>query len=73
LPEGLYGDCDKRRGCFYIRVRRMVDMHHSFMVLTHEWAHAMVWSLYKDRDRDHPAYYGVAWSEAYQALFPSNA
>jgi hypothetical protein len=57
----------------HLRIRKMDDTNHSLFILTHEWAHAMVWPLYKDRDPVHPGHFGIAWAEAYRAIFHENA
>ena len=69
MPSGSFGDCDKRSGRFYIRVERNIGLHHSLLVLVHEYAHAMTWELYKRRDGDHTAHFGVALAECYRAIW----
>jgi len=72
LPDGDLGDCDNRHGRYYIRVQKMEDLALSLLILTHEWAHAMIWPLYKDRDPDHTGHFGIAWAEAYRTVFHNN-
>lgn len=69
LPDGDLGDCEKRRGRFYIRISNEIPTDFAIWVLIHEWAHAMVWPLYKRRDRDHTSHFGIAWAEAYRAIY----
>ena len=72
MPDDTYGDCDKRKGRFYIRIDKNARFHEALLLLSHEWAHAMTWPLYKHRDEHHFAYFGIAWAEAYRAIFYMN-
>ncbi len=52
-----------------MRVNRALETPQALEVLAHEWAHAMTWELEHDRCQSHSAYWGVAYAEAYRAVF----
>ena len=52
-----------------VRVNRALETPQALEVLAHEWAHAMTWELEHDRCQSHSAYWGVAYAEAYRAVF----
>jgi hypothetical protein len=70
-----FGDCDlavvNRRRRFRIRLLASLDPHFQVWVLVHEWAHAMTWELTHERHSDHGAHFGIAYSEAYTAIYGS--
>lgn len=69
MPDNDFGYVRKNGRGFDIRVATGLTMTHSLYVLTHEWAHAMVWSIYKRRDSSHTAHFGIAWAETYRIIF----
>lgn len=54
---------------FRVRINRTLQQDFQIWVLIHEWAHCMTWDLSHSRHDDHGAHFGVAYSEAYQAIY----
>lgn len=52
-----------------VRVNQCLDSSQAIEVLAHEWAHAMTWDIEHERSQSHSAYWGVAYAEAYRAVF----
>ena len=72
LPDGIFGDADyisKGKRHFKIRLCSKLTPEFLVWVLVHEWAHCMTWDLTHSRHDDHGAYFGIAYSEAYQAIY----
>jgi len=69
LGEGNFGDCEDRGKDYLVQVNRDLETDFACWVLTHEFAHALSWPTYKDRDRMHTAHFGIAWAEAYKAVY----
>ncbi len=66
-----WGDCElntKNPAApkFYIRIARSIDEDAAIATLAHEWAHARSWL---EHTQDHGPYWGIAFSECYQALY----
>lgn len=72
MSDGYYGDCEKKRGHFNIRLSKAMNFHESLLVLIHEWAHAMSWDLQNRRDPHHDEHWGVCYSRCYRAVFVEN-
>ena len=68
-----HGDCElvkvKRRRTFKIRISSNLDIQFQIWVLVHEWAHAMTWDITHDRHPDHGGHFGIAYAEAYAAIY----
>lgn len=74
MADGDYGDAEYRKGRFYVRVRRDIEIHHALLVLTHEWAHCTSWFAICDPEEYvHDPTFGIAWARAYRVVFPGNA
>jgi hypothetical protein len=54
---------------FKVRINRALQLDFQIWVLIHEWAHCMTWDLSHSRHDDHGAHFGVAYSEAYNAIY----
>lgn len=54
---------------FLIRINKNKDVDFQIWVLVHEWAHCMAWLAYHDRHVDHCPHFGIAYSEAYLAVY----
>ena len=70
MAQGDDGECrqlDKHR--LFVKVNREIPAPFDLEVLVHEWAHAMTWDLEHDRCPSHSAYWGVAYADAYRAVF----
>jgi len=65
--DGYVKEVGKRR--LAVRVSRTLDEPFALEVLVHEWAHAMTWRLEHDRAPSHSAYWGLAYADAYRAVF----
>lgn len=52
-----------------VRVNRALDTPQALEVLVHEWAHAMTWDIEHERSQSHSSYWGIAYAEAYRAVF----
>ena len=52
-----------------VRVNRALETSQAVEVLVHEWAHAMTWDIEHERSWSHSAYWGVAYAEAYRAVY----
>jgi len=66
--EDAWGSCsfkpDPPR--FIIRIAKGITEDQAIDTLMHEWSHARAWL---EQTLDHSAYWGVAFSECYQALY----
>lgn len=71
LPSGQQGDAgyDKKKRRYTIRINNALHIDFQIWVLIHEWAHCMTWTVTHDRHDFHGAHFGVAYSEAYTAVF----
>lgn len=54
---------------YFVRINKDMDPDLQIMILTHEWAHCMIWPIHHDRHPMHGPLLGVAWSEAYRAVY----
>ena len=59
----------KGRRHFKIRLNAKLPVHFLIWVLVHEWAHCMTWEVTHRRHDDHGAHFGIAYSEAYRAIY----
>ena len=66
--KDAWGDCELKSDPprFHIRISRSIDEGAAIETLVHEWAHARSWL---EHTQDHGPYWGVAFSECYQALY----
>lgn len=67
-----YGDAElitKGRRHFKIRLNTKLSIDILIWVLIHEWAHCMTWEVTHRRHDDHGAFFGIAYSEAYNAIY----
>lgn len=67
-----YGDAElikKGRRHFKIRLNAQLPIDFLVWVLVHEWAHCMTWEVTHRRHDDHGAFFGIAYSEAYNAIY----
>jgi hypothetical protein len=75
MPDGDFGDCalgkHKGRKVYKIRLNSALPWDFQQWVLIHEWAHAMTWPVTHSRHDDHGSHFGIAYAEAYQAIYPS--
>jgi hypothetical protein len=63
-----WGSCEFKENPsrFLIRIAKGVSVDQEIETLCHEWAHCRAWI---GQTHAHSAYWGVAFSEAYQAVF----
>lgn len=59
----------KGRKHFKVRINSTLPADFQLWVLIHEWAHCMTWNICHRRHDDHGAHFGVAYSEAYNAIY----
>lgn len=59
----------KGRRHFKIRLNSRLSIDFLIWVLIHEWAHCMTWEVTHKRHDDHGAFFGIAYSEAYKAVY----
>jgi len=66
--KDCWGTCEKKSNPdrFIIRIDKAITDDEAIETLAHEWAHARAWL---DNVDDHSPYFGVAYSECYQALY----
>lgn len=66
--KDCWGTCEKKSNPdrFIIRIDKGITDDEAIETLAHEWAHARAWL---DNVDDHSPYFGVAYSECYQALY----
>lgn len=66
--KDAWGTCDHLTDPprFHISIAAGITEAEAIEVLAHEWAHARSWLEHTD---DHSAFWGVAYSECYQALW----
>ena len=67
-----YGDVEltkKGRRCFKIRLSAQLPIDFQVWVLVHEWAHCMTWTISHHQHDDHGAFFGIAYAEAYKAIY----
>lgn len=73
LPDPVFGDAEftkvKGKPAFKIRLCSTLPFQFQMWVLIHEWAHCMTWDITHDKHGDHGAHFGVAYSEAYKAIY----
>lgn len=69
MAKGDIGDCDLRRGKFFIRVSKELPVDFQVWVLIHEWAHARTWLIQDQLTDDHDAAFGVEWARCYRAVY----
>lgn len=72
LTKDIHGDAEfiiKGGKRFKIRIKSDVALDFQIWVLIHEWAHCMTWDITHLRHDDHGAHFGVAYSEAYRAIY----
>ena len=72
LPHNCFGEADlikKGRRHFKIRLSSRLSVDFLIWVLVHEWAHCMTWDVTHRRHDDHGAFFGIAYAEAYKAIF----
>lgn len=68
LPSDRMGDCTQYKDHYLIRIRRDLIVRAPdafYLVLAHEWAHALSWSY---SDEDHSAVWGVAYSRCWRII-----
>lgn len=71
MPDDLLGDCLKRKSNYLIRLNKAFVHHggklHSvtFMLLAHEWAHAVTWD---DCSFDHDDNWGIAMARCWRVI-----
>jgi len=70
MAQGDDGECRQLdKGRLFVKVNREIVAPFDLEVLVHEWAHAMTWDLEHARCPSHSAYWGVAYADAYRAVF----
>ena len=65
----VYGDCDLKPGgksgpYFLIRIDAALPLGFAFMILLHEYAHALTW--FDNPDHDHGAEWGTMFAELWR-------
>lgn len=73
LSSGSYGDCERKKKVFLIRVNKDLTPDFQVWVLIHEYAHAMAWPYEGIHDHEHTAHFGVCYARAYNAVHDASA
>jgi hypothetical protein len=71
-PEEDDADCrlmTKGKYHYSIRISPKLTGRFAVWALVHEWAHAMSWPIHHGRHPLHGAFFGVAYAEAYTAIY----
>ncbi len=63
VPLDTEGDCDLKKGKFYIRIGNKLTQPEAINCFLHEAAHCSAWG--KDKD-DHGRNWGIAYSKVYR-------
>jgi hypothetical protein len=72
LPQDVFGDCQlvkAKNPYFVIRVQDDISNGLLLMVLVHEWAHTLAWTMeHQYCIKDHDAEWGVAYARCWRAV-----